>query len=982
MSGLSKIILNSTPESLEDMISPFIDSQFPDFIKSEHRNLIIFIRCYYEWLEQRGNPGYALPKLNKTSDIDTGLLSFYEHFKNTFMESFPSLEFSVSQNGDRTNAYTLMKKIKEFYANKGTENSYKFLFNLLYDSDVDVYVPKNDILKCSDGIWVEPKSIKTTYLNGSRLLLSVGRFISQKSADNKIIASATIDTAFQRYVGDSTIAEFFITNIYGEFDTKLPVFIDTESGEYQENLQDVLGNFIIESPGSGYRIGDKIFIGSDGKGFSAKIKSVGLSGEIIEISIADSGISYVDNIYAIFLSETGYNNSASVLFKTSAITKYPGYFVGNSGKLSSNKYIQDGEYYQTFSYVLRSEISFDRYFSTLKKIVHPAGMKMFGDILFKRIIKTQKSSSSLNVLYENPIIGRYTPYTFSTVLNLRNNGSTGTSGAWLGNTGDLYPLGYNPYISNATEGFTYGNTFIRSPAGTIFVGTSLGYTYCTVSESGLTSHNPLGSPLGSTASWNKYKLSIDSIPGIILHLSPENIVGVGGSTAAGISMQVWNDTSGLTNNGIPPQYYRWSIPGASAGWFVGGGEAGNTTPAEILNWDGYQDIIEKLTPVIGVSGGLRFNGNGIYGPNTIGTDSFYGSVTFGALHTPPFPGQGQPYAFGLNFNKGETASSVIQTGTHFYLTSPINVSSDMDIFLVFESESDGSTYGNGMVSSLFGYTAESSNSIFSDYVLYNTSFNNNDNLMISSDYVYIDNKPNYPIGSGLAGIKLTETSAVSYNPHVSATSMGRCIAEWSIGTLVSSYLNGDISTNSSPTTGMKITDTKNTGITYNNTSKYLLKEQNLQSNVALSRVGAYYHPTFNSFDVPFDKTNSAWYNAAASFGSKNGFKGTIFEIVVFNRKLTEIERQEVYGYLSQKYNLSDFLPKNFHSSRRDSYRYGELWWEIKKHPNSRGLNVFSKNIPIGICFGNIQILDFINMPNKTYHSLGNLGYTLDTYTVM
>ena len=65
MSGLSKIILNSTPESLEDMISPFIDSQFPDFIKSEHRNLIIFIRCYYEWLEQRGNPGYALPNLNQ-----------------------------------------------------------------------------------------------------------------------------------------------------------------------------------------------------------------------------------------------------------------------------------------------------------------------------------------------------------------------------------------------------------------------------------------------------------------------------------------------------------------------------------------------------------------------------------------------------------------------------------------------------------------------------------------------------------------------------------------------------------------------------------------------------------------------------------------------------------------------------------------------------------------------------------------------------
>jgi hypothetical protein len=45
--------------------------------------------------------------------------------------------------------------------------------------------------------------------------------------------------------------------------------------------------------------------------------------------------------------------------------------------------LQDRDYYQSFSYVIRSTISIDNYRKAIKDLVHPSGMKLFGGLMLE-----------------------------------------------------------------------------------------------------------------------------------------------------------------------------------------------------------------------------------------------------------------------------------------------------------------------------------------------------------------------------------------------------------------------------------------------------------------------------------------------------------------------------------------------------------------------------------------------------------------------
>ena len=80
-------------------------------------------------------------------------------------------------------------------------------------------------------------------------------------------------------------------------------------------------------------------------------------------------------------SKTTPGASISGKFIYSAVGKLQGYWTQESSMLNSNKRIQDSYYYQEFSYDVQSKISFDKYFSILEKLYHPAGYEPFGSIL-------------------------------------------------------------------------------------------------------------------------------------------------------------------------------------------------------------------------------------------------------------------------------------------------------------------------------------------------------------------------------------------------------------------------------------------------------------------------------------------------------------------------------------------------------------------------------------------------------------------------
>ena len=55
-----------------------------------------------------------------------------------------------------------------------------------------------------------------------------------------------------------------------------------------------------------------------------------------------------------------------------------GYWEGTDGFLSSDHVLQDGYYYQQFSYELTTLVPFNEWKDILKKLLHPAGLQMFG----------------------------------------------------------------------------------------------------------------------------------------------------------------------------------------------------------------------------------------------------------------------------------------------------------------------------------------------------------------------------------------------------------------------------------------------------------------------------------------------------------------------------------------------------------------------------------------------------------------------------
>ena len=476
MSDIKSIILDTPIQKLEDIISPFIAEQFPAFMRADHHKLILFIKAYYEWSESPENPGYVSSKLNTVHDIDKNLEQFYDHFKNVYMDSFPQI-LAINADGYSPNKKTLLKKIREFYGNKGTENAYRFLFRILYDSDLQIYSPKEDILKVSDGIWTEPKSVKTTSSSNNGIYGTINGTLTQYSENDPtiIIATAFIDNIVRYSSNGIPTTEFFLRDISGVFLPNKKITAKIENIEYEETTYSVLGEFFIETPGTGYLVGDNLFLVSDGVGFSARVGVTGLAGSIKKISIENSGINYFSEVSAIIISSTGANTASKVIMRPTAITNYPGYFYGNKGKISSNKRIQDGHYYQEYSYVLRSAISFDKYFSVLKSLTHPTGMKMFGSILMQSNLSLANDLISTYEISNRPIIGQYAPYTLDGIKDLRANGTnasgytsssyelvwSGLSGASIGNdsstiqgTGISTPGGWGSGKAASVAGYT------------------------------------------------------------------------------------------------------------------------------------------------------------------------------------------------------------------------------------------------------------------------------------------------------------------------------------------------------------------------------------------------------------------------------------------------------------------------------------------------------------------------------------------------
>lgn len=174
-----------------------VTNNLPAYIRDDanYSKFISFLESYYDWF----NDSYNLRDFGDNIDIDNTLSTFIQYFNADFLPGFPpSISVDIIQN-----KVLLLKIAKEFFMSKGTNDSFRFLFRALFNTDIDLVLTQDFMLIASGGNWIAPKSIKIKSIDPLFLTLENFKVFGTLSKTFGIIESSRISGKYiQLYLSD------------------------------------------------------------------------------------------------------------------------------------------------------------------------------------------------------------------------------------------------------------------------------------------------------------------------------------------------------------------------------------------------------------------------------------------------------------------------------------------------------------------------------------------------------------------------------------------------------------------------------------------------------------------------------------------------------------------------------------------------------------------------------------------------------------
>jgi hypothetical protein len=314
---------------IEKKISNFVESQFPQFYLTEGPDFILFVKAYYEWLESEGQAVRQARTLLDYRDIDNTLDAFLQHFQTKYLYGIP---FSII-----VNPRYLLKHILDVYRSKGTIQCYKLLFKLIYNQDVDVYLPGYDVLKPSDNTWSIPQYIEIT--NAPNLTSFIGQTVVGLSSGT----TAVVENYTTEPVNYNIISSFYLSNIQpqgGNFNVGEKVIIQGQQSNSAAvlNAPSVIGSLNsinIVNGGQNFNVGDILKIVhrdlsnnavvSKGVNGLVRVSSIGRGQGSLFFNITDGGSGYTDNPLTFVYNGPGDTTGQGASFSVSALSSIQNY---------------------------------------------------------------------------------------------------------------------------------------------------------------------------------------------------------------------------------------------------------------------------------------------------------------------------------------------------------------------------------------------------------------------------------------------------------------------------------------------------------------------------------------------------------------------------------------------------------------------------------------------------------------------------------
>lgn len=129
------------------------------------------------------------------------------------------------------------------------------------------------------------------------------------------------------------------------------------------------------------------------------IQSLSNIGVIQGVTIISGGSNYSETD-TVNLSTSGDGQANISISVITGAFSYPGRYINDDGHLSGYNFLEDRDYYQEFSYVVKIDETINKYRRTVKDLVHPAGTKLFGE--YVKIFDTETLvNTNVSVTYAN-----------------------------------------------------------------------------------------------------------------------------------------------------------------------------------------------------------------------------------------------------------------------------------------------------------------------------------------------------------------------------------------------------------------------------------------------------------------------------------------------------------------------------------------------------------------------------------------------------
>ena len=221
----------------------------PQDIANSSAGFVQFLKKYYEFLNQDGMPSdevsRALHKRNLDLAIDNYLDVLY-------------LEFGYGYVFNRdANKANILSNLSELYSAKGSLDSIKVLFRIIFGEEVNIRLPKDVILQPSHGNWLSEYSVMGELVQGNPYDM-IGKFIEVETqfADTPV---QTFDVEVKRVElrdEELQIYQIYTSRYFAGFFAESSVL---KYGDVELTLKKSMNETVaggIEEAGSGFRVGE------------------------------------------------------------------------------------------------------------------------------------------------------------------------------------------------------------------------------------------------------------------------------------------------------------------------------------------------------------------------------------------------------------------------------------------------------------------------------------------------------------------------------------------------------------------------------------------------------------------------------------------------------------------------------------------------------------------------------------------------------